>query len=240
VHTDVLLLDDHSLLAQALACTLRAHGHTVHVPDVTVTSDEALLDAASQAGTVVLDLDLGEGPAGRRDGVTLIPALCARGVAVVVSTASADLARWGQCLAAGAETVIHKSGALEELTAVIDTVSAGCPPPAPPWRHAALRAWQRRRAATEEILTPLRRLTPRENEVLQALADGVPAQKIAASNVVSEATVRAQIRSILCKLGVGSQLQAAALLHRAKAADLVPSGRPTDDLEIPRPRRVPA
>lgn len=220
--SDVLLVDDHALLAQALAWALRGHGHSVDVLAVEGRTLAELLAPAAAAGLVVLDLDLGAGPDGvRRDGAALLAPLRERGVPVVVSTGSNDLARWGQCLAAGAAAVLHKGDPLDDLVAVVDAVTAGRTVAAPPWRSAALSAWRRRRAQAEELLGPLRRLTPRENEVLHRLAEGVAAGEIAATSVVSEATVRAQIRSILAKLGVSSQLQAAALLHRARTAGLV-------------------
>jgi DNA-binding NarL/FixJ family response regulator len=57
----------------------------------------------------------------------------------------------------------------------------------------------------------LHRLTAREHEVLDRLAAGQRAAKVAEEFVVSVATVRSQIRSILAKLEVGSQLEAVAL-----------------------------
>ena len=58
------------------------------------------------------------------------------------------------------------------------------------------------------------RLTPREREILGCLQAGTRPAAIAAQSCVSIATVRTQIRSILAKLEVGSQLEAAALAHR--------------------------
>jgi DNA-binding NarL/FixJ family response regulator len=78
-----------------------------------------------------------------------------------------------------------------------------------------LRTADRQRAETETALAPFRRLTPREEEVLAALVDGEPAVAIAERDTVSEATVRSHIRSVLTKLGVGSQLQAVAQARRA-------------------------
>jgi DNA-binding NarL/FixJ family response regulator len=78
-----------------------------------------------------------------------------------------------------------------------------------------LRAADHRRAQTESALAPFRRLTPREEEVLAALVDGEPAVAIAGRATVSEATVRSHIRSVLTKLGVGSQLQAVAKARHA-------------------------
>lgn len=58
------------------------------------------------------------------------------------------------------------------------------------------------------------RLTPRERAVLDRLAGGTRAAGIAAEFVVSVSTVRTQIRSILAKLEVSSQLEAVALVRR--------------------------
>lgn len=57
-------------------------------------------------------------------------------------------------------------------------------------------------------------LTPREREVLLGLVEGRCAQTLANEAVVSLATVRSQIRSVLTKLGVTSQLEAVALARR--------------------------
>ncbi len=65
----------------------------------------------------------------------------------------------------------------------------------------------------------LRRLTRREQGVLEALEAGLSAAEIAAADVVALTTVRAHIRAILAKLGVQSQLAAVALAHRAGCAE---------------------
>ncbi|MGO3814080.1 MAG: response regulator transcription factor, partial [Cellulosimicrobium funkei] len=59
-------------------------------------------------------------------------------------------------------------------------------------------------------------LTGRETEVLEHLAGGRSVAEIAAALVLSVATVRAHVRSILGKLGVSSQLAASAALARAR------------------------
>lgn len=58
-------------------------------------------------------------------------------------------------------------------------------------------------------------LTRREKQVLQALMRGETADEISRSSYVSLTTVRSQIRSILTKLGVSSQLAAVALAYRS-------------------------
>jgi DNA-binding CsgD family transcriptional regulator len=60
------------------------------------------------------------------------------------------------------------------------------------------------------------RLTPRQQEVLELLADGFPAKVVAARLGVAEATVRNHIRAILVALGAHSQLEAIAKARRLR------------------------
>ena len=55
----------------------------------------------------------------------------------------------------------------------------------------------------------------REAEVLGQLMDGRQVRQIAETSVVSEATVRTQVKSILSKLEVTSQIGAVGLAHHA-------------------------
>jgi PAS domain S-box-containing protein len=57
-------------------------------------------------------------------------------------------------------------------------------------------------------------LTPRQQEVLELLAEGVPAKVIAARLGVTEATARNHVRAILLALGAHSQLEAIANARR--------------------------
>jgi PAS domain S-box-containing protein len=59
-------------------------------------------------------------------------------------------------------------------------------------------------------------LTPRQQQVLGLLADGVPAKAIATRLAVSEATVRNHIRAILAALETHSQLEAIAKARRLR------------------------
>jgi DNA-binding NarL/FixJ family response regulator len=71
------------------------------------------------------------------------------------------------------------------------------------------------RAAEARRLRPFEQLTRREAETLQRLCEGGVASAIAEEWVVSLATVRSHIRSVLVKLGVSSQLEAVALAHQS-------------------------
>jgi DNA-binding NarL/FixJ family response regulator len=58
------------------------------------------------------------------------------------------------------------------------------------------------------------RLTPRELEVLELLADGRSPQEISAGLFISTKTVSTHIEHIFTKLGVSSRVQAVALAYR--------------------------
>lgn len=62
-------------------------------------------------------------------------------------------------------------------------------------------------------------LTARERAVLVAMVDGMSAEEIAAAHYVTVATIRTQIRAVLSKLGVKSQLAAVAYANRVMWTD---------------------
>jgi DNA-binding NarL/FixJ family response regulator len=74
--------------------------------------------------------------------------------------------------------------------------------------HGWLERYRHYVAKERELARRLARLSPREREVL---AEGMRDATIAEYFVASMPTVRTQIRSILAKLQVGSQLEAVAL-----------------------------
>jgi len=80
------------------------------------------------------------------------------------------------------------------------------------WLMEALREHRREEV---ERWAPFASLTRKEGQVLALLMEGHAAEEIAASQSLAITTIRSQIRSILQKLGVSSQLAAAALAHAA-------------------------
>jgi DNA-binding NarL/FixJ family response regulator len=78
-------------------------------------------------------------------------------------------------------------------------------------RAALLDELRLERAGTRRAHATFERLTHREALVLGALADGLSADEIAEAHFVALTTVRSQIRAVLHKLGVRSQLAAVAL-----------------------------
>jgi len=77
-----------------------------------------------------------------------------------------------------------------------------------------LRLADRQRAQDEEVRQAMGSLTPRELEVMQALAEGLSAMEMADRLYVSVGTVRNHVASVLVKLGVHSRLQALVFAAR--------------------------
>jgi len=137
----------------------------------------------------------------------------------VVLTGAAPGASWGGLREAGATSVRPNVTGLDEIEQLVVLLSEGQAAPCAEELEGYLGAWQLTQERLEGLQQRLNRLTPRELQVLDLLRTGEPVRAIAARLELSEATVRSQVRAVLQKLGVRSQLAAVALL------------RATDDLD---------
>jgi DNA-binding NarL/FixJ family response regulator len=209
----VVIIEDHVLFAESLELALTLEGYDarrLQLPSY-AGSTAQLLNAAIRLRprVVLLDLDLGS----FGNGVRLIRPLAVSGANVVVVTASGDQARWGECLRHGARKALTKTQPLNEILSVVRRIHQGLPVVDTVERESLLRQWEEHRHTVEDRRSRLENLTPREREVLEKLREGIPVREIARASVVSEATVRTQVKSILAKLGVTSQLAAVGLAH---------------------------
>jgi|SRR5215217_3318503 len=207
----VLIVEDHALLALSLQIALSARGSIVETTDGPTPTD--IIDHAHRFGprSVLLDINLG-GAVGC--GIDLIAPLRATGAEVVMLTAETDLAVLASCLEAGAAGFIGKHASLDEVEAALGDVREGLPLIGCAVREAMLEELRSRRANERDALSPFQQLTQREREVLALLVDGLSAEEIAETRYVALTTVRSQIRSVLHKLGVRSQLAAVARANR--------------------------
>jgi DNA-binding NarL/FixJ family response regulator len=210
----VLIIDDHLLFAESLELALSLEGYDVRRLELPEEggSMATLRSLALRANprTVLLDLDLGR----FGDGVNLIGPLAKAGINVVVLTASEELGRWGGCMRLGARRVLPKSGALQQALATVRRLHQGLPVTSRDELETLLDAWARERQAHDDLRRRLDLLTPRERQVLGALIEGRTVRAISQESVVSEATVRTQVKSILNKLEVSSQLAAVGMANQ--------------------------
>ena len=209
--TSVLIVDDHGLLADGLALALTAEGlpAAVHVP----TSSQGILEAVAggRPEVVLLDLELG---LGRGTGVELVFPLVTMGAKVLVLTGSTSRLAHAACLEAGAAAVVSKGEPFDDLLDALRRTVRGEPVFGRRRREELLDELRRSRRERQRRLAPFERLTPREAAVLRELAAGASAESIASNTFLSVATVRSQIRGVLTKLEVGSQLAAVALANQ--------------------------
>ena len=183
--------------------------------DVIVADDPSIAGVLTTADyfepqIVLLDLEINGAIA-----VPLVAHLGARGIKVLVLTPMwnrGDLL--AECIEAGAGGVFDKRDSFENFLAFLLDAASGMELE-PSNRQELLATLRIHRAENKTRMRPFELLSSRERTVLMSLTEGRSAEEIAALQFVSIATIRTQIRGILQKLGVTSQLAAVALAHGA-------------------------
>jgi two-component system nitrate/nitrite response regulator NarL len=208
----VLIVEDHALLADGLSVALERAGVQAEVATGPTVDDIVATAHRCQPDVVLLDLMLGDDIG---CSIPLIAELRGTGAEVLVLTGVTDCALLGSCLEAGAAGLVSKTEAFDTVLEKVVRASRRQTTMHESERHEMLGSLRRLRAEERRRRAPFDQLTARERIVLGALMHGSSAEEIASSAFVSIATIRSQIRSILVKLGVHSQIAAVALAHRA-------------------------
>lgn len=214
----ILIVTAHQLVGWSLTYSLRAEGLAARFQPLDAA--RAVLESAGpvSAGIVLLDLDL---PLGRDDdgdpvdGVALVAPLRAAGWQVLVLTGTAGRSRLGAALSAGAIGWVPKNASFPALLTALREARAGRTTTSATRRRELIALHHRDERGHHQLLARLDTLTARERDVLARLAAGHPAPAIAEESAVSLHTVRTQVRAVLVKLGVSSQLEAVAAYSRA-------------------------
>jgi DNA-binding NarL/FixJ family response regulator len=121
---------------------------------------------------------------------------------------------WGAMLDAGVARVLSSTATMNDVLELVASLREPTRLAAQADREELVNAW--RRILPERALARARlaSLTARERDVLRMLHLGRTVQQIAADHGVAASTVRSQVRSVLRKLGVNSQLAAVAHFDR--------------------------
>lgn len=217
----VLIVDDHRVFAEAIATRIEAE------PDLTVvgTASDAREAVAATASLrpdlVLMDVEL-EGD----DGIDLTARLmdASGDIKVVVVSCLSDAVRVRDAVVAGAMGWVTKDAPTEDLLAAMRGASRGESwiPPAILTGVFRELLTARREASADELL--LSRLTARERNVLECMADGLDRSAIAEKLFLSTNTVRTHIQNVLTKLGVHSSLEAVALALRVRNSSPIGAG----------------
>jgi DNA-binding NarL/FixJ family response regulator len=206
----ILLVEDHVSFRQALAFMLEREPGFDVVAQVGSVAETRALDGKlfDEVEVAIVDLALPDG-----DGLDLLEDLSARTMALVLS-ASLEPGRFARAVEAGASGVLHKSTPITKIVDAVRRLRAGEALLSPGDVVEMLRLVNRERQEELSALRAVESLTPREKEVLQALAEGLESREIAERLSVTVETERTHMVNILHKLGVHSRLQALVFAAR--------------------------
>lgn len=208
--TRVMVVDDHASFRQPLVFMLDRE------PDLKVVAQassvaEALetLGAFEEAGETidlaVVDLNLPDGSGSQF--ITELQASSMRALALVLS-AHSDRFRLARAIEAGATGILHKSSRIEDIVDAVRRLRSGEQLIPPREVIEAVRLVSSERLRDQEVRLLISKLTPRERELLEALAEGLSDKEIAERLYVGVGTVRTHMTHLLAKFGVDSRLQA--------------------------------
>jgi DNA-binding NarL/FixJ family response regulator len=206
----VLLVDDQALLRMGFALVLDAEDDLEVVGEAGDGATALDQVRALRPDVVLMDVRMP-----RMNGIEATERIVAEhpGTRVLVLT-TFDLDEYAfAALRAGASGFLLKDSQPADLVAAIRTVASGDAVVAPRVTRRMLELFgphlPRPGEPTPGGVDPrLAELTPREVEVLRAVAQGLSNAEIAGELVLAEATVKTHVGRILAKLGVRDRVQA--------------------------------
>jgi DNA-binding NarL/FixJ family response regulator len=119
-----------------------------------------------------------------------------------------------RAIQAGASGFVARSSLVRELVEAARKVRAGETVVPPLLLPGLISSLVRRRREQDDAAPRMSRLTGRERQVLNLLAEGADNDQIARILVISPETARTHVQNALGKLGVHSRLEAVALITR--------------------------
>ena len=201
---NILIVEDHALVREGLAQTLRLLGPDVMVLEAAdCDSANRLLQESGSVDLMLLDLGLP-----RLDGLSYLSTLRKRHPAmpVVILSAFDDATTVSKAMKSGAAGFVPKSYSSDRLLEVLRAILDGrrFSPESVTLSPVAVP-----KAAVAGKIDPSRvGLTERQVEVLRLMAQGKSNRDIASLLGLSEGTVKVHMTAILKALGVSSRTQA--------------------------------
>ena len=216
--TRVLLIEDHAMIAQGLRAALDLIDD-IDVVAVAGNIEEGVQQARGhEPHVVLLDFRLPDGDA--PDAIVRLHKARPEAKVLIVSAMS-DYRSVVSAMEAGASGYLLKDQPINDLIAGIRRVRAGETVVAPSLVPRLL-------ARITTTSAPTAKLSRREIDVLQLLAEGLSTAELAARLHLSVNTVRNHVQSILTRLGAHSKLEAVSIGIRegiVKPPDHRPKGR---------------
>ncbi|KWV91790.1 response regulator transcription factor [Erythrobacter sp. YT30] len=206
----ILIVDDHQLAREGLRAVLAGDGFDI--VGLAETGEQAIeLVQDLKPDIVLMDVRLGEGI----DGLEATRRIAAMGLSTrIIMLTLHDMPGYvREALAAGAAGYVLKDTAIGDLRSAIEQVMGGQSAIPLDLVSAAMRsnAPVSRAGDLAEILTP------REQEVVGYVAEGLTNKEIARKLDISPATVKVHVERLIGKLGVADRTQAAVLAEKMKS-----------------------
>jgi len=196
----VLILDDHPLLRLGLKRALEnADGLAVATDCANIASLRAWLDDGGQADVAFVDRSLPDG-----DGLDMVPELKARGMKVIILTVEDADEEIRAAIDTGVDGYLLKSSDTDQILHAVGIVmqDAGAFP-----THVLQRI-----ARGDMGTDPLSKLSQREMEIAELVAQGYSNKVIGGKLNLSDNTVRNHLANIMQKLGFHNRVQVATLV----------------------------
>jgi len=214
----VLIVDDHALFRRGLQMVLEQE------PDIEVVGEAADgHEALEKAQELMPDVVLMDVRMPKRTGIEatqeikdLLPH--AKILMLTISDEEADLY---DAIKAGASGYLLKEISIEEVADAIRSVWAGQSRISPSMASKLLNEFAAiSKRGDERRQVPAPKLTDREMEVLQLVAEGLNNREIGQRLFISENTVKNHIRNILEKLHLHSRMEAVVYAVREKMIEI--------------------
>ncbi|MHB8576963.1 MAG: response regulator [Dehalococcoidia bacterium] len=207
----ILIADDHEVVRAGLAAILQTEADLEVVGEASDGVDALALAEQLRPQVLILDLAMP-----KLDGVEVIRRLreTAPEIGIVVFTVFDTDERILSALQAGARGYLLKGAPRDEVFTAIRTVSRGgslLPP------VIASRLLRHVRGDDEE--PPIEPLSPRQQEALRLVAQGLQNKEIARALSISERTAKFHVEAVLRKLGATNRTEAVAIATRRRLLD---------------------
>ena len=208
----VLVVDDDPLVRAALTMMLDGANDIAVVGEAADGDEVARAVDAHAPDVVLMDLRMP-----RMDGIAAMKRLQARRTppAVIVLTTFDSDDNILRALRAGANGFLLKDTPPQRIVEAVQRVVAGDPILSPQVTRRLMDRAASEATDYERARQQLEKLSPRERDVLEAIARGRTNAEIATELLMSVATVKAHITHILTKLDLTNRTQIALLAHDA-------------------------
>ena len=210
------ICDSHEIAVAGLRMALADHGIDVFATAATRTAALALA-GRSRGRVVLVDVALPGGPDAAQQVITAV--VGAGGVPVAMGVSGEPELLFG-ALRWGAEGYLTKDLPIRAWVEALRGAQRGEAPISRSMTRALVDEFRSVSASGSpgELLPSDRRLTRREWQVLELVAEGKTNRSVAADLSISEETVRTHVSKILTKLETPNRSAAAARYHRLRLA----------------------